>query len=748
MSLKDINNIIWLLLPPVFIILGCAITLPPPCTKDGKDYSRVDKMVYYDWDSCYRRGCSYLNGECPYFAINEFKKAIGEKPNDERLTRSYGMHFLGYFPHRELGIAYYITGQTRDAIKELEKSIADSPSSKAEYFLNEARKAWLKENDLDHEPPWLNITKPSSIPYLTNKLKFRVEGEAVDDQFVSALIIGEEPIFIELSGEIIPFAHTVSLKPGLNEIIIMARDLLDKNTEKRLQIVVDRTGPLINLSHSLLADAYKEGHIWMLGVVYDESGIEVLTINQKPIGLQPIEIENGEYAEAFCSIFDIPKDQKMISLSVKDMAGNVTEASIELSPTTSSRRMLTLWPNYENDGKVASHFNNQNEIRIASLDPFIPSSFVRIEDKYSFDDPYYETDEYLSEPFLFIDEKNLPNTTTYDEIYIVGKVQYQVPISGIQILLNKELIVSKRPKLSLSIKMKQRIIRKLYEFSKINKILNKLKQTEEDNLVFSEIIRLNPGPNKITVKVTNEKGVSRYQAFDVFKKKEEVLDQKYRLCFSVLPVEDLSEFKWRSPFKEKYVFRRLDSAFVEQNRFQVVEREKLEKILIEYKINASKLSSKKQVIQTGRLLNAEIIFTSFMRLDKDSIELNGTTIDIETSRKLFHKDIYLEDKYFNDKDEMILRAIEILAMKVRDSFPLCKGIILEKKGANIIVNIGKQQKIGDHTKLVVYRKDDFGTKFLSEARIKETIDETSSNAVLLDEKKQKEVTLDDLVITK
>ena len=640
-----------------------------------------------------------MDGGCLDLAIKEFAKAIHDRPDDERLARAYGMHFMGFFPHRELGIIYYQTGRTQEAIKELEKSLQDSPSSKAMYFLNEVRRQWLQENDLDLFPPLLHLSFPTSDPYFTNELKLIIKGEAEDDNFVSALSIDGEPIFIELSAQTIPFTHTLLLKKGKNSISIVTEDLIGRRTEKTLDIVVDRMGPVVNLSHTPVEQAFHDGRMLIQGIIFDDSGIDTLSIND-----EPIDLEKGKMAE-FSRWIELSEDVQRVSLLATDMAGNKTSGYIEISPESGNRMASGLYNQDRHLTRVCPESRKRDLIQIASLDT-----------------PWFALHD--SEPFIFFEP--LPSVTMYDSIYLLGKIQYKTDISDIKILSNNHLISGIT-----------------YDSGFLSKLKRRLTQEGEKVLFLGEIIEMAPGQNEITIEVTNKKGITRIKRFYVVKKEEELLDQKYRLCISILPVEDLSEPEWNSDTTKRYVFFRLSTAFVNQKRFQVVEREKLEEILREQRISISDLSRKKNVIQVGKLSNAEAILTGYMRNKEDSIELSGTMIDTQSTKQLYSTDVYLK----GDKDEIIPKAAEILAMKIRNHFPLCKGKVLEKSGPKIKVNIGRQQNIGEHTKMIVYREEEWEGLVLSEAKVERVFDDYS-RALLLSKENQEEIRAEDLVITK
>lgn len=68
-------------------------------------------------------------------AIEEFKSAASLEFEDSKKMRTYGTRFIKYFPHREMGIAYYHLGEYDKAKDELELSIAYKKSKEAEEYL-------------------------------------------------------------------------------------------------------------------------------------------------------------------------------------------------------------------------------------------------------------------------------------------------------------------------------------------------------------------------------------------------------------------------------------------------------------------------------------------------------------------------------------------------------------------------------------------------------------------------------------
>ena len=135
-------------------LFSCAVPEHRVCIKDDKEYCVTSDWIYgMDWDSCYRRGLSCMEGECWEYAISEFTQAISQRFREKRDARPYGMHFRDYFPHREMGICYLNLGEkendlTEDDRDQVKKEIQDL-TKKYETRANDLAKA--KEAEVTEE---------------------------------------------------------------------------------------------------------------------------------------------------------------------------------------------------------------------------------------------------------------------------------------------------------------------------------------------------------------------------------------------------------------------------------------------------------------------------------------------------------------------------------------------------------------------------------------------------------------------
>jgi len=96
-------------------------------------FSQTKFYNYYD------SGLEYIEKQDWLRAIEELRSAASLEFEDADMKRIYGTRFIEYFPHRELGVAYYNLKEFESARKELELSIAYASTGRAEEYLRLVR---------------------------------------------------------------------------------------------------------------------------------------------------------------------------------------------------------------------------------------------------------------------------------------------------------------------------------------------------------------------------------------------------------------------------------------------------------------------------------------------------------------------------------------------------------------------------------------------------------------------------------
>ncbi len=89
----------------------------------------------------YEKGMKFMQRHDWQRALEEFKSAASLEFKDAKKKRTYGTRFIEYFPHREIGIAYFYLGEYDEALSELKLSIAFKGSPRAAAFINKIETA-------------------------------------------------------------------------------------------------------------------------------------------------------------------------------------------------------------------------------------------------------------------------------------------------------------------------------------------------------------------------------------------------------------------------------------------------------------------------------------------------------------------------------------------------------------------------------------------------------------------------------
>jgi len=323
---KKIQSYLFLL--TLLVILSCSgcadRSLPFAYVKNGKEYGKVKGAFFrHQWWHYYERAISYADGKFYEEALADLREAVSRREKDQRMARTYGMHFIDYFPHRELGIVYYQIADMEKAKKELELSLSQFPSAKARFYLDRVRKALLEEETEKFSPPKLIINIKNN-PFWTRQDPVVISGVAEDKAYVTGITIRGIPLFWDGSEKRVPFEKVLNLSQGTHIVEVSAKNLMEKTTTKRIVIHVDREGPIITL-HEFYFDWSAAGReVRISGLIYDEAGVSELKING-----QPILTQKGKKVQFTARL---PVDHAdSLELSASDQLGNQTSARIPFS---------------------------------------------------------------------------------------------------------------------------------------------------------------------------------------------------------------------------------------------------------------------------------------------------------------------------------------------------------------------------------------------------------------------------------
>lgn len=696
---------------------GCAVQPPPLCQKNGKFYGKIDDwIIRHDWDSSYRRGLSYREGECWDLAVEQFLLAIRQRPEDHWRVRSYGMNILDeYFPHRELGIVYLRQGLLEEAIEALSYSLESADSAKTKFYLNKAHKLWLEQTGLDQAPPTLELINPvdnkSRLIY-TNRSNYQIEGQAIDDFFVNKIFINEDPVYVDLAQPKVSFRKKVTLHAGMNSIPYRIIDLVGHEYCEEIKIFLDQQGPTVivtNISND--PDNEQIPEYMLKGIVFDTGGLNELIVGGKEIPLSQGE-QIHKFEVAFSPWLKTPL------FKAKDHAGNITKG--DFSGLFKSSEELV----FSQEDLAVSEFSihKGEEIRVCANTPFVPlPSSNRISRELS------------KGPKIYIQDYA---PIVYEPVIVVqGWVESFSEIFEVRI--NDDLILPNQENAGL-----MRFLRKLlYGARKIYYFTRRIEGLRE-------------GENLLTIVAEDRKGEKASKEITVESRVREIQKIGNRWCMAILPfikheIEGLHLLAAQRPSDMAFLDTFLQYSFFQTERFRMVERERIDAIMHELEFQLNNKFDKDMCSRLGRLLSAEVLLMGSMQERWEGqdriLQILARLIDVETGQVLSIKDAY--NTWNNHQDEEYL--LNALAQKFLEEFPMLHGTIMDKDLRKLELTLGTDDLLKQGMKVLIYREQDIEERqiILGEAKVSEVAMDSSRvlpyQAGLL-----KRVQVGDLVITK
>jgi hypothetical protein len=245
------------------------------------------------------------------------------------------MHFVDYFPHRELGVVLFHQGRYEEVVSHLEWSLTTEKSAKAEFYLDCVRKSVILKEARDHRPPELLVYTPAA-GFVTNHLTTVVSGLACDDTYVQHLAVNDSPIRIDLAAAEVPFRTEVLLGEGENTVRLEAKDLTGKVSVLERKVFADWQGPTIALEEPATIPASRGKTRKLRVAITDEGGIQEVKVNGRAIaygGLQEVFLD---YPTS-----PVPPGAALL-IEATDRAGNLTRAELPRPGEAADRRQPVL----------------------------------------------------------------------------------------------------------------------------------------------------------------------------------------------------------------------------------------------------------------------------------------------------------------------------------------------------------------------------------------------------------------------
>jgi hypothetical protein len=292
---------------------GCATFGPQP---GGIGTTRG--VFHGRWWNYYERGSSFLAGDMHEHAVADFQEALRGRGTDTWRARTYGLHFVEYFPNRELGIAYFHQGRFDEAEQSLTRALSHVDTARAHDYLDRIQEARIARGDIrDAAPPEIHTNLHANM--LTADRLVALEISAADDTGVRAVTLNGAPLHQRGSTREVALAQSLLLDEGENLVVIAATDLAGKTTTASIPVHVDLTGPTIGVIAPLEGAVIATPSVDLRLAAVDRAGIAEVTVNGVPMaGVAGAErVESG-------GRYPLQPGENRFQITARDGAGNET----------------------------------------------------------------------------------------------------------------------------------------------------------------------------------------------------------------------------------------------------------------------------------------------------------------------------------------------------------------------------------------------------------------------------------------
>lgn len=182
------------------------------------------------WYNYYETGLKEMERGNWARAIENFKEALKTQDRDIKTIKTYGMHFIEYFPHREIGICFYHLGQPDLAKNELIISIKQEYSARAQEYLSKLGVTSISEVPV--QPPVIPAAEERRLPPpppVTAPEPIKMVGERMG---LAVLPFQTKGLGTEM-GEINVVEQMMTTFYGLNRFKLFERSQLEKILEEQ-----------------------------------------------------------------------------------------------------------------------------------------------------------------------------------------------------------------------------------------------------------------------------------------------------------------------------------------------------------------------------------------------------------------------------------------------------------------------------------------------------------------------------------
>jgi len=632
------------------VIGGCATQ--EGLERDGERYGVTKGVFRGRWWSYYERGASYLAGGFHAEAEADFRQALVGRDRDTWQARTYGLHFVEYFPNRELGVAYYHLNRLDEAEELLKRSLTQIDTARAHHYLDAVAKAKIAKGELDDTmDPSVETSLEEGLLVAGRAVPLRIR--ASDDVGVSAVAVNGRALSQRGSAEDITFEDEILLAEGAHEIRVEASDLADKETAETVTVEVDLTGPTIGIFSPEDAAVTGAGTIRLEGTCVDKNGVASVALGDRMLSRS-----EGEAKLDFATELPLADGRNVFVLVARDAAGNETRSTVAVYKGDPASAGARLWRLQER----APH-----RLQVAAAGG--PAALQAV----------------LSGPLATGAVEGGPaiklKSPRPDRPYRHNKT---LCVSGDVVAATRvaSLTINGEPFEALTGAPKESFNRRI-----------PIDQDERDAAEMKM---------PVTVAAKDAEGRETAQAFEVSVRPIHLDSVESKMPVAVLAFAGSGI----DPAAADLLRVTTEAKLHEGGRFRMLDRTRLQDVLTEQQLAAA-LADPDQAIRLGKLTNAHVFVTADVFAQGDGLEIKARAISAETSDIVAILDAFVEDK---GSAEQVEAGCVALAEQLAGTFPRLSGELLAVRpradGSVMLVNWTKDDGIREGMYMLVVQEDE------------------------------------------
>jgi TolB-like protein len=145
---------------------------------------------------------------------------------------------------------------------------------------------------------------------------------------------------------------------------------------------------------------------------------------------------------------------------------------------------------------------------------------------------------------------------------------------------------------------------------------------------------------------------------------------------------------------------KMTTVFVNLNRFKVIERAQLEKILAEQKLGLSGVLDATTAAQIGKGIGVDAVVCGSISHANNTASIDARVVDTESAAIITAQDAFANSLSLPTLSQMISEV----AQKIKNQMPLVHGYVIRAEGERLTLDLGRANGMRKGMKCVVYRE--------------------------------------------